>query len=358
MKWTFRWYGKDDPITLDKIRQIPNMYGVVGTLVGKLPGDVWELSEIEELKKSVEEKGMVLAGIESVSIHDSIKAGTSERDQYIENYKETVRNLGNAGVGVICYSFKPIFGWAKTNLEYVLPDGSTTLEYDDNVVQQIEPKQMFGLITGQTKGFRLSGWEPERLDKFYKLEEMYAGITEEKLFENLSYFLKEIIPVCEEANVKMAIHPDDPPFDMFGYPRITKNKEDLLKIVNIVDSPYNGVTLCTGSLGANPDNDVVDIIHSLRGKINFAHLRNVKILGDKHFLESAHLSSEGSLDMYAIVESLIETGFDGIARPDHGRTIWGEVARPGYGLYDRAMGLTYLQGLEEAAIKAHNFKVK
>lgn len=351
MKWTFRWYGQDDPVTLDKIKQIPNMYGVVGTLVDKLPGDVWTVEEIEGLKKQVEEKGLVLAGIESVSIHDSIKAGTADRNHYIENYKTTIRNLGICGVDVICYSFKPIFGWAKTNLEYQLPDGSYTLEYDDKVVQQIEPKQMFGLISGQTSGFQLSGWEPERLEKFYKLEEMYKGITEETLFENLKYFLEQVIPVCEEVNVKMAIHPDDPPFDMFNYPRITKNKEDILKIVNAVDSPCNGVTFCTGSYGANPDNDLVDMIHALKGKIHFAHLRNVKILGDKHFLESAHLSTEGSLDMYAIVKALNDIGFDGIARPDHGRTIWEEVARPGYGLYDRAIGLSYLQGLDEAVKK-------
>ena len=210
---------------------------------------------------------------------------------------------------------------------------------------------MYGLIKGQTSGFELSGWEPERLEKFHELEAMYEGLTEEGLFQNFKYFLEAIIPVCEEADVKMAVHPDDPPFNMFEYPRITKNKEDILRIVNAVDSPYNGVTFCTGSYGANPENDLVDMIHALKGKINFVHFRNVKILGHRHFLESAHLSSEGSLDMYAIMEALVETGFDGLVRPDHGRAIWDEVARPGYGLYDRALGLSYLQGLEEAAVK-------
>lgn len=353
MKWTFRWYGDDDPITLDQIREIPDMYGVVGTLVDKLPGDVWEVDEIRALQEKVEAKGMTLAGIESVSVHDAIKAGTSERDHYIENYKTTIRHLGECGVKVICYSFKPIFGWAKTNLNYELPDGSTTLEYDDKIVQQIEPKQMYGLVSGQTSGFKLSGWEPERLERFNELEAMYEGITEEKLFENLKYFLEAIIPVCEESDVKMAIHPDDPPFNMFQYPRITKNKEDILRIMKAVDSPYNGVTFCTGSYGANPENDLVDMIHALKGRIHFAHLRNVKILGDRHFLESAHKSNQGSLDMHAIMKALVDTGFDGIARPDHGRTIWGEVARPGYGLYDRALGITYLQGLLEAIEKSN-----
>lgn len=352
MKWTFRWYGKEDPITLDHIRQIPDMHGVVGTLVGKLPGDVWNYDEIKELKDLVEEKGLKLAGIESVAIHDSIKAGTAERDKYIENYKTTIRNLGKNNVGVICYSFKPIFGWAKTNLSYELDDGSVTLEYDQKIIDGIDPNDMFNLVSGQTKGFQLSGWEPERLKKFKKLEEMYSGITREKLFENLVYFLENIIPVCEESGVKMAIHPDDPPYEMFNYPRITKNKEDLLRIIKAVDSPYNGVTLCTGSLGANPDNDLVDIIHSLKDRINFVHLRNVDIIGEKHFIESAHKSNQGSLDMYAIVKALNDIGFDGIARPDHGRTIWGEIARPGYGLYDRALGLSYLQGLDEAIKKS------
>lgn len=352
MKWTFRWYGKEDPITLDHIRQIPDMHGVVGTLVGKLPGDVWNYDEIKELKDLVEEKGLKLAGIESVAIHDSIKAGTAERDKYIENYKTTIRNLGKNNVGVICYSFKPIFGWAKTNLSYELDDGSVTLEYDQKIIDGIDPNDMFSLVSGQTKGFQLSGWEPERLKKFKKLEEMYSGITREKLFENLVYFLENIIPVCEESGVKMAIHPDDPPYEMFNYPRITKNKEDLLRIIKAVDSPYNGVTLCTGSLGANPDNDLVDIIHSLKDRINFVHLRNVDIIGEKHFIESAHKSNQGSLDMYAIVKALNDIGFEGIVRPDHGRTIWGEIARPGYGLYDRALGLSYLQGLDEAIKKS------
>ena len=352
MKWTFRWYGKDDPITLDHIRQIPDMYGVVGTLNHKLPGDLWTYEEVKELKDLAEAKGLKLVGIESVAVHDAIKAGTADRDKYIDIYKESVRNLGKNGVEVICYSFKPIFGWAKTNLSYELADGSTTLEYDQKIIDSIDPDDMFSLVSGQTKGFSLSGWEPERLKKFKSLEDMYKGITREKLFDNLVYFLKEVIPVCEEAGVKMAIHPDDPPYEMFNYPRITKNKEDILKIMEAVDSPYNGMALCTGSIGANPDNDLVDLIHALKGRINFVHLRNVEIFEPGHFIESAHKSNQGSLDMYAIMKALNDTGFDGLARPDHGRTIWEEKARPGYGLYDRALGLSYLQGLDEAIKKS------
>jgi mannonate dehydratase len=320
--------------------------------LNKLPGDVWEISEIQELKESVEKGGLELLGIESVAIHDAIKAGTSERDQYIENYIQTIKNLSKCGVHMICYSFKPIFGWAKTDLFYENKDGSFSLVYDQAVVDNMEASDMFKLIHSQSKGFSLPGWEEERLNKFSSLVEIYEGVTEEILFENLSYFLKKIIPVCEEMDVKMAIHPDDPPFAIFGLPRITKNLEDLKKILSIVDSPYNGLTLCTGSLGADPDNDMVEIIREVGHRINFVHFRNVEFLGERKFRESAHLSTDGSLDMYAIMKALVDVGFDGVIRPDHGRTVFDEVAMPGYGLYDRAMGITYLQGLHEAITKA------
>ena len=315
MKWGFRWYGeKGDTIPLDHVRQIPGINGVVGTLLNKLPGDVWEVSEIQELKESVEKGGLELLGIESVAIHDAIKAGTPERDQYIENYITTIKNLSACDVRMICYSFKPIFGWAKTDLFYENKDGSFSLVYDQAVVDKMEPADMYKLIHSQSKGFSLPGWEEERLNKFSKLVEMYEGVTEEILFENLSYFLK--------------------------------------KILSIVDSPYNGLTLCTGSLGAEPNNDMVEIIHEVGNKINFVHFRNVEFLGERKFRESAHLSTDGSLDMYAIMKALVDVGFDGVIRPDHGRTVFGEVAMPGYGLYDRAMGITYLQGLLEAITKA------
>lgn len=210
---------------------------------------------------------------------------------------------------------------------------------------------MYQLIHSQSKGFKLPGWEEERLKKFAQLEKLYEGMTEEELFENLTYFLGKVIPVCEKADVKMAIHPDDPPWELFGFPRVTKNLGDLKKILNAVDSPYNGLTLCTGSLGANPKNDLVEIIHEVGSRIHFVHFRNVEFLGERKFKETAHPSTEGSLDMHHIMKALVQEGFEGPIRPDHGRTVWGEVAMPGYGLYDRAMGLTYMQGLYEAISK-------
>lgn len=352
MKWGFRWYGERDSIPLNNIRQIPGINGIVGTLLNKLPGDVWEISEIEELKQSVEKGNLELLGIESVAIHDAIKAGTEERDKYIDNYIQTIRNLSACDIHLICYSFKPIFGWAKTELFYENEDGSNSLVYDQAVVDKMQPGEMYTLIHSQSRGFQLPGWEGERLKKFNQLVEIYEGVTEEDLFNNLTYFLERIIPVCEEMDVKMAIHPDDPPWEIFGFPRITKNLNDLKKILSIVDSPYNGLTMCTGSLGANPDNDMAEIIREVGSRINFVHFRNVQFLGERKFKESAHLTEEGSLDMYEIMKALVDVGFDGVIRPDHGRTIWSEVAMPGYGLYDRAIGIAYLQGLYEAVKKS------
>ncbi|MCB5955756.1 mannonate dehydratase [Enterococcus sp. CWB-B31] len=352
MKWGFRWYGEKDSIPLKNVKQIPGINGIVGTLLNKLPGDIWEVNEIQKLKDSVEAGDLELLGIESVAIHDAIKAGTPDRDQYIDNYIQTIRNLSKCGVNLICYSFKPIFGWAKTTLSYENSDGSYSLVYDQSVVDKMQPSEMYTLIHSQSKGFNLPGWEEERLKKFDALLKIYEGVTEEDLFENLKYFLLKIIPVCEEMDVKMAIHPDDPPWEIFGFPRITKNLADLQRIMDIVDSPYNGITFCTGSLGADPANDLVEMVQQIGHRINFVHFRNVGFMGERKFKETAHLSTEGSLDMYAIMQALIDAGFDGVIRPDHGRTVWGEIAMPGYGLYDRAMGITYMQGLHEAITKA------
>lgn len=352
MKYGFRWYGEGgDSIPLNHVRQIPGINGVVATLLNKLPGDVWEVPEIQELKDSIEKENLELLAIESVAIHDAIKAGTDERDHYIDNYIQTIKNLSACGIDLICYSFKPIFGWAKTDLNYLNEDGSRSLVFDQAVVDNMQPEDMFQLIHSQSKGFALPGWEESRLKKFNSLMEMYDGVTEDDLFDNLAYFLKRIIPVCEEFDVKMGIHPDDPPWEIFGLPRITKNLSDLKRIIDVVDSPYNGLTLCTGALGGDPNNDMVEIIHEVGHRINFVHFRNVLYMGDHKFKETAHPSSEGSLDMYAMMKALVDVGFDGVLRPDHGRSVWDEVAMPGYGLYDRAMGLTYIQGLHEAITK-------
>lgn len=352
MEMTLRWFGKEaDSVTLEQIRQIPGVTGVVTTLYDTMPGEVWPLERIKAMKAEVEAAGLRVAGIESVNIHDSIKIGTPDRDKYIANYITTLERLGQEGIDVVCYNFMPVFDWTRSDLAKVRPDGSTVLSYDQELVDKIDPENLLSSMDSKSNGFVLPGWEPERMAKIKELFELYKDVDNDKLFDNLKYFLEAIMPTCEKYNIKMAIHPDDPAWPVFGLPRIMTCKENLLKLVNMVDSPCNGVTLCTGSLGSNINNDIPDIIRALKGKIHFAHIRNIKHLGPGKFDEAAHLSSDGSLDMYEIMKALYEIGFKGIARPDHGRAIWGEVAMPGYGLYDRALGVAYLNGIWESLQK-------
>jgi len=352
MKMTMRWFGPGyDPVTLDKIRQVPGINGVITTLYGKQPGEEWKKDEVFALKKTVEDEGLSIAGIESVNVHDSIKTGSSERDMYIERYIDTLKIIHDAGINLVCYNFMAVFDWTRSDLAKVRPDGATVMSYDHKLIEKINPDNMFEVMQEKAGGCLLPGWEPERMARIKELFKMYHETDEESLFKNLEYFLKAVIPACEKYGVKMGMHPDDPGWSVFGLPRIMKNKEDLLRLVKLVDSPYNGVTLCSGSLGTNPDNDIPDIIRNLKGRISFAHIRNVKHNAPGDFEESAHLSSDGSLDMYEIMKALYDIGFDGSLRPDHGRQIWGEVSVPGYGLYDRAIGLSYLQGLWEAIKK-------
>jgi len=356
MQMTFRWYGeKDDSITLQQIRQIPNVKGVVGALYDVPVGEVWPEEKIKALQEKVENAGLTLEVIESVNIHDDIKIGLPSRDQYIENYIQTIKNLSKYGIKVICYNFMPIFDWTRTDLAYELEDGSTVLSYNQKIVDQIDPTNMVETLTGNSNGFVMPGWEPERLKQLESLFKKYKAVDEKKLTENLEYFLKAIIPTCEEYGIKMAIHPDDPPKNIFGLPRIVKNFSDLKKIVEMVDSPSNCLTLCTGSLGENPENDVPELIRyfGAKNRIAFAHCRNIKFTSETDFHESAHLSSMGSLDMYEIMKAFYDVHFNGYMRPDHGRMIWGEIGRPGYGLYDRALGITYLNGLWEAIEKSN-----
>lgn len=354
MEMTLRWFGKNfDSVTLEQIRQIPGVTGVVTTLYDTMPGEIWEVERIRAMKKEVEDAGLRIAGIESVNIHDSIKVGSLDRDKYIANYITTLERLGQEGIDVVCYNFMPVFDWTRSDLAKVRPDGSTVLSYDQEMIDKINPENLLSTMDSKSNGFVLPGWELERMDKIKELFEMYKDVDDEKLFDNLKYFLKAIMPTCEKYNIKMAIHPDDPAWPVFGLPRIMTNKENLLKLVTMVDSPCNGVTLCTGSLGSNMNNDIPDIIRALKGKIHFAHVRNIKHLAPGKFDEAAHLSSDGSLDMYEIMKSLYEIGFDGITRPDHGRAIWGEVSMPGYGLYDRALGVAYLNGIWESLQKSN-----
>lgn len=354
MKMTFRWYGEgDDSVTLKQIRQIPGVTGVVGMITDIPAGEVWPLDRILALKKHIEDYGLQLEVIESVNVHEDIKLGLPSRDRYIENYIETIKNLGKAGIKVLCYNFMPVFDWLRTDLEYELPDGSHVLYYDNDKIINTTPIEIVENTAKSSNGFSLPGWEPERLKELKHVLELYKDIDEEKLFENYKYFLEAIIPVCEKYDVKMAVHPDDPAWSVFGLPRIVNSKKNIERILKLVDNPYNGLTLCSGSLGSNPQNNIPELIRYFgsMGRIHFAHVRNIKFISDKHFHEASHLSSDGSFDMYEIMKAYYDIGFEGYMRPDHGRMIWDEKARPGYGLYDRALGVTYLNGLWEAINK-------
>jgi mannonate dehydratase len=344
MKMTFRWYGKDDPVTLPYIRQIPGMTGVVSAIYDIPVGEVWPLEKITELKRTVNAHGLDLDVIESVPVHEDIKRGLPSRDRLIDNYGQTLRNLAACGIKVVCYNFMPVFDWTRSTLAMELPDGSTTLAFDVAVIEQ----------ANLDDGISLPGWdvsyEPETLRA---LISEYAQVDEATLRERLAYFLQRIIPVAREAGIKMALHPDDPPRSMFGMPRVVKNREDLAQVMAMVDDPANGLTLCSGSLGADLGNDIPSLVREFggQGRIHFAHLRNVKVNEAGDFYETAHRSEDGSLDMAEIVKAYVETGFEGYYRPDHGRMIWGETGRPGYGLYDRALGAVYLNGLWEGIRK-------
>ena len=245
----------------------------------------------------------------------------------------------------------------RTELARKRADGSTVLAYTQEAVNAIVPEKMFDSIRGEMNGTVMPGWEPERMEHVKELFELYKDVDEEKLFENLKYFLERIMPVCNEYDIKMAIHPDDPAWSVFGLPRIIINRENILRMMKMVDDPHNGVTFCSGSYGTNLENDLPDMIRSLKGRIHFAHVRNLNFISKDpetlNFEEAAHLSSDGTFDMYEIMKALYDIGFDGPIRPDHGRMIWGEKAMPGYGLYDRALGAAYLNGLWEAITKAN-----
>lgn len=343
MEMTFRWYGDSDPVTLEQIRQIPAVTGIVTAIYDVPVGEIWLPEKIRALQKKVETAGFHIAVIESVPVHEDIKLGLPSRDRYIANYTQTLRNLGEAGISVVCYNFMPVFDWTRSQLDYELPDGSTTLIYDEATVEKMNPAG---------GDLSLPGWDSSYTkESLQELLEKYKGVTPEQLWENLAYFLRGIIPAAEAAGVKMAIHPDDPPWPIFGLPRIITNQENLERFVNLVDSPSNGLALCSGSLGVSAANDLPAMIRHFGGKIHFGHCRNVKITGDKSFEESAHKSEYGSLDMYEIMKAYHDIGYQGPLRPDHGRMIWGETGKPGYGLYDRALGAVYLNGLWEAISK-------
>jgi mannonate dehydratase len=337
----FRWFGESDSVSLEHIAQVPGIAGVVSAITDTPVGKTWRSESVDKLAERIDNAGLRFSVVESIPIHEDIKLGRPSRDALTDNFAESVVNVGKAGVKVICYNFMPVFDWMRTNLEMRLPDGSTTLAFDDADLAAIDLSRGTGDLPGWAAAYDAR--------TMAELLHAYSEINAERLWENLAWFLERIIPVAESAGVQMGIHPDDPPWPIFNLPRIITDSRALDRVVALVESPANGITFCTGSLAANPANDLQQIATTLgaAGKIHFVHARNVKVTGRHRFHETPHPSNTGDVNMGRVLSALHSAGFDGPMRPDHGRMIWGEKGRPGYGLYDRALGATYLQGLWE-----------
>jgi mannonate dehydratase len=384
LEQTFRWFGPSDAVTLTAIRQT-GASGIVNALHHIPCGDIWSLEEIKLRDDMIKAAGMRWSVVESVNIHESIKTGGKRRDEYIEKYIITLKNLSEAGIKTICYNFMPVLDWTRTNIDFRLPNNASALRYHAPAVAAfdlyiLERENAFDDFTPQqqqdAKSYlnSISAEEKERLvntvmaglpgtgevltiDEFKDHLKKYAETDEKALKENLAYFLKAIIPDAEGLGIKMCIHPDDPPFPIFGLPRVVSTEKDLLDIVNACPSVSNGLTFCTGSLGARGDNDLPGMVSRLGTHIHFLHLRNVQREPGGSFYEADHLN--GSNDMYAVMKNVIleqqkrfESGRDDIAipmRPDHGHRLLDDFnykTYPGYSIIGRLKGLAELRGLE------------
>ena len=354
MNMILRWFPfGDDSVLLRHIRQVPCVSGVATCLSDQPVGAVWPLERLMALRDEVHAQGLKMEVIESVNIHEDIKKGLPTRDAYIDNYIATLENLAQVGVKCLCYNFMPVMDWARSDLAYPLADGSTVMRYRHEDVVRMNPASIADTLLGSSQGYSLPGWEPERLHAMGEDMRIYQEMDPDAYWSNAKYFLDAVVPVAERLDIRMAIHPDDPPWPLYGLPKVITSAENIRRYLALHDSPYNGLTLCTGSLGANIDNDVPALCYEFAkaGRVHFAHVRNVLHHSPQDFDETAHPSACGDLDMYAVMKALYDGGFDGYIRPDHGRMIWDEQARPGYGLYDRALGATYLLGLWEAIEK-------
>ena len=313
MKMGWRWYGEgNDPITLSDIKQIPGVEEIVWALHSKMPGEIWEEAEIKEAVDQIHAAGFDATGVKT-----------------------------------ICYNFMPIFDWTRTDLFHPVGDGSTALFYQKDLIQD-DYKGMANYILEFTEKYNMTfpGWEPERMAKLDELFKAYAPVTKEKLWDNLKYFLEAIMPTCRECDIKMAIHQDDPPWDIFGLPRLLVDAESIDRFLTMVDDPYNCLTLCSGSMNANPNNNVAAIVRKHCDRIPFAHVRNIHHFENGDFSEAAHRDCCGETGIIEILRAYHDCGFDGCIRPDHGRQLWEEGpgnCRPGYGKYD--LGVQYMLGV-------------
>lgn len=381
---TWRWYGPNDRITLQDIKQT-GATGIVTALHHIKNGEIWSVDEILKRKKEVEDAGLVWSVVESLPVHEDIKKQSGNWELYIENYKTSIHHLGKCGIQTICYNFMPVLDWSRTNLSSAFNDGSLALtyeqkafaafdihilkrpdakkDYSEKIIKEasqffseLSPKEIKDLSNTVIKG--LPGAEESyTLEQFQAVLDSYNGINEEKLQKHLIEFLTEIIPVAEKNEVRMAIHPDDPPWSLLGLPRVVSTIGDVKTILESVDSISNGITFCTGSWGAGHFNDLSEMAQELSYRINFAHLRNVKRDLDFNFNEDYLF--DGDIDIYEVLKAIIQEeerrkkagrkDFSIPIRPDHGNQMLGDLGKdnnPGYSLYGRMKGLAEIRGLE------------
>lgn len=380
MEKTWRWFGKKDKITLPMLRQI-GVEGIVTALHDVPNGEIWTVEAINELKSYIESYGLRWSVVESLPVCEAIKYGGTEREQLIENYKVSLANLGKCGVKTVCYNFMPVIDWIRTDLQYPWPDGTSSLYYDrirfayfdikileregaekdyteeelhkvselDQVITEKEKDDLIDTIIVKTQGFvngNIKEGDKEPVVLFKRLLTLYKDINRDILRENMCYFLSAIMPVCEEYRVNMCVHPDDPPFQVLGLPRIVTNEEDIAWFLNAVDNPHNGLTFCAGSLSAGEHNDTRELAKKFAKRTHFVHLRSTAAIPEGNFIESSHLSGRGHL--IDLIRIFVKENPGLPMRVDHGRMMLGDEDKgynAGYSFHGRMLALAQVEGM-------------